>query len=68
MKCEATNSEARTDEDKARLFNEFFESVVTDEDYACFEPSRKHSYGKSEVAIGEARIMTELEKLDPNRI
>ena len=68
MKSEASNGEARTNEDKARFFNEFSAaSVVTDEDYALFEPSRRHLYGRSEVVIGEAGIMTELKKLDPNK-
>ena len=67
MKSEASNGEARTDEDKAIFFNEFSASVVTDEDYALFEPSRRHLYGRSEVDTGEAGIMTELKKLDPNK-
>ena len=68
MKSEASNGEARTDEDEARFFNEFSAaSVVTDEDYALFEPSRRHLYGRIEVAIGEAGKMAELKKLDPNK-
>ena len=64
MKCATRNGEARTDEDKARPFTEFFASVVTDEDYAFFEPSRRHFYGKREVDIAEAGIKTKLKKLN----
>ena len=37
-KSEASKGEEKTDEDKAIIFNEFFVSVVTDEDYAFFQP------------------------------
>ena len=66
-KSEASNGEVRTDEDEARLFNEFFASVVTDEYYAFFEPSQKGLYGMGEVDNGKAGMMTELKKLDPNK-
>ena len=65
MRSEASNFEARTAENKARLFNEFFASVVTDEDYAYFEPSRRQLYGKGKVYMAEAGTRTELKKLDP---
>ena len=64
MTAEAGNGEARTDEEEAGLFAEFFASVVTDEEYRCFEPSRRHLCGKNEVGIGQAGITTELKKLD----
>ena len=66
MKPEASNSKARTDEDTVGVIYKFFVSVVTNEDYALFEPSRRSLYGKSEVVMGEAGIMTELKKLDTN--
>ena len=61
LNFEASNGRVRTDDDKDRLCNKFFASVVTDKDYAFSEPSRIHLYRKREVGI-----VTELKKLDPN--
>ena len=66
MKSEARHGKARIDENTARVIYKFFVSVVTDEDYALFEPSRSYLYGKNEVDMGEAGMMTELKKLDTN--
>ena len=67
MKSEDTNGEARSAEKKATLVKEFLALVVTDEEYAFLEPSPRHLYTNSEDDFGEARIMTKLQKLHPNK-
>ena len=58
VEFEASNVEARTHQDEARLVNESFASVVTDENYPFIEPSRENLYGKSEGNIGEIGLLT----------
>ena len=67
LNSEGSNGKVRTDDDKGRLCNKFFVSVVTDADYAFFEQSRIHLYRKREISIREAEIVTEPMKLDPNK-
>ena len=64
---EATNCEARSDEEKAKLFNSSFASVVTDDDYEYFEPPSGHRFGSIQLESSEAEIGAKLERLHPNK-
>ena len=45
IKSESFKREAGTDLEKANLFNNYFATVVTDDDYENFESSEQHNFG-----------------------
>ena len=67
IQSEATNCEARSDEEKAKLFNSYFASVVTDDDYEYFEPPSVHRFGNIQLEPSETEIRAELERLNSFR-
>ena len=51
------------DFERAELFNKYFTSIVTDNDYKTFEPSRSQVFGNEENEISELLIKENLETL-----
>ena len=45
--------EASTDLEKANLLNNYFATVVTDDGYEYFEPSKQHNFGENDISITE---------------
>ena len=68
MKSESLKKEATTDLERANLFNNYFATVVTDDDYEYFQPSEQHVYRKNDIRITEDLIKTELRSLDISKI
>ena len=53
LKSESLSREASTDLEKANLFNNYFATVVTDDDYENFERSEQHNSGENDIIITE---------------
>ena len=68
IKSESLKKEATTDLEKANLFNNYFATVVTDDDYEYFQPSEQHIYGENDIKITEDFIKTELRSLNISKI
>ena len=68
IKSESLKKEATTDLEKANLFNTYFATVVTDDDYEYFQPSEQHIYGENDINITENLIKTELRSLNISNI
>ena len=64
IKSESLKREASTDVEKANLFNNYFATVVTDDDYEYFEPSEQHNFGENDIIITEDLIKAELKSLN----
>ena len=63
-KSESLKKEASTDLEKANLFNTYFATVVTDDDYEYFEPSEQHNFEENDIIITEDLIKAELKSLN----
>ena len=61
------NATACTDSEKAELFNDYFSSVVTDENYVFFYPPKDHKFGTGDLLICEDEIQEELKKLNATK-
>ena len=64
IKSENLRKEATTDLEKANLFINYFDAVVTDDGYEYFEPSEQHNFGENDISITEDLIKTELKSLN----
>ena len=64
IKSESLKTQASTDLEKANLFNNYFATVVTDDDYEYFEPSEQHNFGENDIIITEDFIKAELKSLN----
>ena len=64
IKSESLKREASTDLEKANLFNNYFATVVTDDDCEYFEPSEQHNFGEKDIITTEDLIKAELKSLD----
>ena len=68
IKSESLKKKATTDLEKANLFNNYFATVVTDDDCEYFQPSEQHIYGENDIKITEDLIKTELRSLNISKI
>ena len=64
IKSESFKREASTDLKNANLFNNYFATILTDDDYEYFEPSEQHSFGENDILIRENIIKPELKSLN----
>ena len=60
MKSESLKRDASTDLEKANLFNNYFATVVTDDDYENIEPSQPHNFRENDIIITEDLKKAEL--------
>ena len=63
-KLESLKREASTDLEKANLFNNYFATVVTDDNYEYFEPIEQHDFGQNDIIITEDFLKAELKSLN----
>ena len=64
INSESLKREPSTDLEKANLLNNYFATVVTDDDYEYFEPSEQHKFGGNDIIITEDLIKAELKSLN----
>ena len=63
IKPESLKREARAHLEKANLLNNYFATVVTDDDYEFFEPSKQRNFGENDIILTEDLLKAELKSL-----